>query len=144
MTKVWYNAQLFRQNHSIFIPSKTFMYPLSSLANNRECAFFLGLGQNIGCPEFPCQHTPCHDPDFLADVEDCIRDPTWYYGLWPCFKWPEFYKKNLSATEWAEYESKFQRCRRIKEKRQIIDAAIEKHRKLVDEALGHIRRNSIK
>ena len=56
-------------------------YPFSSLPQNRDCFGEAGVAVEP-CPEFPCIHTSCHDPDYLADKEDNLRDPEYHIRLW--------------------------------------------------------------
>src|SRR5436190_5071259 len=56
-------------------------YPFSSLPQNRDCFGEMGVPIEP-CPEFPCIHTSCHDPDHLADQEDNLRDPEYHIRLW--------------------------------------------------------------
>ena len=46
-------------------------YPLSSLPRNRSSTNYI-FGNLTGCPEYPCRHTPCPDPDWLEDLEDLV------------------------------------------------------------------------
>ena len=59
----------------------TTQYPFSSLPQNREC-FGEAWFALAPCPVFPCIHTPCHDPDYLADQEDKFRDLAYHTRLW--------------------------------------------------------------
>ena len=100
-------------------------YPL--LYKRRSCIQYI-FGSKLRpqpCTEFPCVHMHCHDPDFLADVEDAIKDRKFHIELWNCFHHPESNKARLSTEKWAEYELKFERCRRLIEKRTFIDASID-------------------
>ena len=56
-------------------------YPFSSLPQNRHCFGEAGVALPP-CPNFPCLHTPCQDPDYLADQEDNFRDPAYHIRLW--------------------------------------------------------------
>jgi len=56
-------------------------YPFASLPQNRHCFGEYGV-KLAPCPDFPCTHTPCHDPDYLADQEDNFRDPAYHFRLW--------------------------------------------------------------
>jgi hypothetical protein len=56
-------------------------YPFSSLSQNRECFGEAGFVL-APCPVFLCIHTPCHDPDYLADQEDKFRDLGYHTRLW--------------------------------------------------------------
>jgi len=108
-------------------------YPLSSLARNRFC----GHPRHIWglCPEFPCKHTPCHDPDYLADVEDFLADRQYHSTLWACFRSlsdPSGSLRNtMSPEEWARYAFNFDRCCKLEPKlgriRKEIDAFWRKH-----------------
>ena len=140
-------------------------YPFSSLPQNRQC--FGEYNKSIEpCPDFPCLHTPCHDPDYLADKEDYFRDPAyhiwWEYDEASCptprpyaiyhkdeeterregeqynlfmqsdaikeiilepdseeaqrYNVPAIVAKPLSDEQYRDFENKFERCRRLREK----------------------------
>lgn len=114
-------------------------YPLSSLARNRFC----GSPRHAGglCPEFPCKHTPCHDPDYLADVEEFLVDRHYHSTLWACFRsltdTSGSLKDTMSPEEWARYAFNFDRCYRLDPKlgrlRKEINAFWRNH-------IQHIRK----
>jgi hypothetical protein len=98
-------------------------YPFASQPQNRHC--FGKHGEKVEpCPDFPCIHTPCDDPDYLADLEEArlkeseadrkrrtrdssSKEAQEYRVLWPFDPTP------VSETERKEFESKFDRCRRL-------------------------------
>jgi hypothetical protein len=60
-------------------------YTFASLPQNRHC--FGEHGETVEpCPDFPCIHIPCHDPDYLADLEDLCRDRAYYRRLWSNYR----------------------------------------------------------
>src|SRR5208282_393462 len=102
-------------------------YPLSSLPQNRLCFPYA----DEVCPTYPCAHTPCHDPDWLEEEEDLLRDYDFVFELWCCY---ESLNKPSSMLEkkartpperWAAFELKFDRCRRIEAKQEKIDRDIK-------------------
>ena len=103
-------------------------YPLSSLRQNRYCTYYI-FGNEKVCSRYPCLHTPCHDPDWLADHEDYLRDEKVWLNVRRSFRSPESYRQTLSDEEWAQCEAKFEQCRRRHEKESEITAALEAHRK---------------
>jgi hypothetical protein len=62
------------------------------------------------------------DPDLIADEEDALRDYESHTELWRAYHSrsdPNSNLKNEIAPEkWAEYEARFDRCRRIEALRQ--------------------------
>jgi hypothetical protein len=98
------------------------LYPHLSKPDRRICSY----KENIVCPSFPCPHTSCHDPDWLEDHEERhwnqgANDKAWdlyksLYGQSPS----STLKDQLSAGEWAFYEPKVDRCRRLDNKRVQI------------------------
>jgi hypothetical protein len=59
------------------------------------------------CPDFPCIHTPCHDPDYLADIEDSCRDNKYHLRLWSNYRKanplsPVLYKDEESRRKYEE------------------------------------------
>jgi hypothetical protein len=111
-------------------------YPLSSLPENRECSHFLYKPMPT-CAEYPCRHTPCHDTDWLRDQEDMYEDFWKHHELWNCFRWSEYYKGLLSSENWSIHEAKFERCRRIEDKRSEIKISLEAHATLLAEEKKH-------
>jgi len=105
-------------------------YPLSSLPQNRDCTYYIFHNEKV-CSHYPCLHTPCHDSDWLADHEDYLRDATVWLNVRRSVRSPESYRQTLSDEEWAQYEAKFEQCRRLHEKESEITAALEEHRKWV-------------
>jgi hypothetical protein len=78
------------------------------------------------CGKYPCRHTPCQDSDWLADIDDSREDQTALQNLWMCFWFPHL-KTQVRPEEWAKYEAKFDRCRRIEAKKDAISAEIRAH-----------------
>jgi hypothetical protein len=103
-------------------------YPLSTLPQNRDCTYYIFRNKKV-CSRYPCLHTPCHDPDWLADHEDYLRDEKVWVNVRRSFRSPELYRQTLSDEEWAQYEVKFEQLRRLHEKESEITAALEAHRK---------------
>ena len=122
-------------------------YPLSSQPKRRHC---VQLG--VVCPTYPCPHTPCHDPDWLDDVEEMVANVNIYNRVWLLYystqerNGTSTLKEQLSEEELAFYGPKVERCRRIKDKwdkimedmkahtiRSRIDYMIEEDKLLKDE-----------
>jgi len=103
-------------------------YPLSLLPQNRNCTYYIFCNEKV-CSRYPCLHRPCHDPDWLADHEDYLRDEKAWLNVRRSFRSPESYRRTLSDEELAQYEAKFEQCRRLREKESEITAALEGHRK---------------
>ena len=103
------------------------LYPHLSQPDQRCCSH----KEDIFCPSFPCSHTDCHDPDWLDDSEEAlankaVNDKAWdlynsLYGKTPS----SILKDQLSVEEWAFYEPKVERCRRIEDKWDQIYAEIK-------------------
>src|SRR5947207_12094312 len=96
------------------------IYPLSP--NNCRTPF-----PRSACPDYPCNHTIIHDPDWVEDDEDAARDFEFWVNLWVCF-WSESISNlpegvEVSPEEWAVFERKFDRCRRMTEKHALIKRA---------------------
>lgn len=76
------------------------------------------------CNETPCRHLLSHDIDYLADLELASRDPRFHREVWFYFNHlqerAKIPPKNLSA-----FESLFERCQRITDKRDKLDAEIQ-------------------
>jgi hypothetical protein len=104
---------------------------------HRRCPEVLfGGSETEVCPQYPCRHTPCHDPDWLADKEDMLRDPFFTTILWWSLKDPLSYRRRLSAEEWALCEAKFERCRRLQRKRRQIKMEIRAYDKREEEEMN--------
>ena len=100
-------------------------YPFSSLPQNRDCFGEAGVSVEP-CPEYPCIHTPCHDPDYLADNEDNLRDPEYHRRLWweydeanrPRWPLPIFQKdeetERREAERWEELYKLFMQSEELK------------------------------
>ena len=94
------------------------LYPHLSQHDHRRCSY----KKDIFCPSFPCPHTPCRDTDWLGHSEErlanqAINEKAWdlYYSLYG--KTPSsILKDQLSVEEWAFYEPKVERCRRLEGK----------------------------
>src|SRR5215471_9769137 len=97
------------------------LYPYSSQPQYRDC----GIMKEV-CPTFPCVHVPCHDPDYLADYEEFFANSQVFFKTWELYnslyaETPSYtLKEQLSAAEWAFYEPKVERCRRLEDKREQI------------------------
>ncbi len=97
------------------------LYPHLSQPQYRRC----GITTKV-CPTFPCIHVPCQDPDYLADYEEFlannqVHEKTWelynsLYGRTPSYT----LKEQLSVAEWAFYDPKVERCRRLEGKKEQI------------------------
>ena len=106
------------------------LYPHLSQPDNRRCSY----KDDAVCPSLPCPHTPCHDPDWLEDYDEWLgnqeaNDKAWglyksLYGQTPS----STLKDQLSAEEWAFYEPKVERCRRLEDKRDQIKEEIKAHK----------------
>jgi len=92
-------------------------YPLSSLPSNRRCRLWRTV-----CQEYPCEHTPCHDPDILEELEEYYQNHEFRHNLWKAYHSLSdpsklaTTKARFSTEEWARFEEKFDRCRRIQAK----------------------------
>ena len=96
------------------------LYPHLSQPDYRvRCSY----KKDIFCPSFPSPHnTLCRDTDWLDDSEEhlasqAINEKAWdlynsLYGKTPS----SILKDQLSVEEWAFYEPKVERCRRIDDK----------------------------
>jgi hypothetical protein len=94
------------------------LYPHLSQPDHRRCSY----KKDIFCPSFPCPHTQCHDTDWLDNSEErlanqAINEKAWdlynsLYGKTPS----SILKDQLSVEEWAFYEPKVERCRRLDDK----------------------------
>jgi hypothetical protein len=114
-------------------PTKMSEYPQLSLTSNRNCTR-PEFGNSEACPQFPCSHTPCHNPDWLADEEDLYRDATFWTKLWSYFRFPDESKEDLSAEELEACDALLPRCARLEEKKAEIDATIKAHKQWCEEA----------
>ena len=90
----------------------------------------------VGCPPedtcgtYPCRHTPCLDPDYLADLHDKIFSSKHYWRLWRLWYLPEA-RNTIPESEREMYEAKFQRCQRVKDKSCQIRREIDlRHRQM--------------
>ena len=106
-------------------------YPLASLPRNRSCTNYI-YGNLTVCPTFPCEHTQCHDADYLVDFEDFLTDERSYLEMCKRFRSPE-YAATLPPDVYARYEAKFDRCRRLKEKEGKRKMSMDAHREWVRE-----------
>jgi hypothetical protein len=108
------------------------LYPHLSQHDHRRCSY----KEDIFCPSFPCPHTECHDTDWLDHSEErlanqAINEKAWdlYYSLYgktpsSILNYKSLYgktpssilKDQLSVEEWAFYEPKVERCRRLEGK----------------------------
>jgi hypothetical protein len=96
-------------------------YTLSSLPENRECLVY---SDHI-CPTYPCIHTPCHDPDYLDNLEDFAQDQSLHRLIWNLHRMkdnPTQSMENLIHTLDPELlKTKLERCQRIEEKTDRIN-----------------------
>jgi hypothetical protein len=79
------------------------------------------------CSHFPCPHTFSTDADYLQDLQDLARDPVFHWKLWRAYRslaTRPVLKDFLPPDEWARYEPKFERCRRL----ELIRPEIEKRK----------------
>ena|SRR5579859_67686 len=94
------------------------------------------------CPEYPCEHIPCDDPDWLADMEDGNKDRDSNRNLWRWFHYypteSEALKAGISKEDFLIYETKFDRCRRLEEKWDKIDAEIREYWKRTKKIISAI------
>jgi hypothetical protein len=85
---------------------------------------------NHKCPEWdfcggqPCCHSLSRDPDYLADLTDRRRDPTFHRNLWTHYWFPTA-RTEVSAEEAATYSAKFDRCQRLEVKRKQINEEVD-------------------
>src|SRR5436853_4356612 len=95
-------------------------YPISSLPENRGC-----FDRKTECPTYPCIHTPSHDPDYLDDREDIYKDMKFHNLLWQLFRaqsdprWRPMVPP--SPEDLRRCEAKFERCKRMEEKKDQIN-----------------------
>jgi hypothetical protein len=86
------------------------------------------------CPTFPCVHVPCHDADWLDDLEEALANEHLHGMVWDLYR--SIYERSpnstlkdqLSEEEWAICEPKVERCRRIKDKWDQIMQDVEAYR----------------
>jgi hypothetical protein len=76
----------------------------------------------------PLKRPACQDPDWQDDFDDMIADSRLHFLTWCSFDHPEIYKSHISTELWQKIEAKFDRCRRIEEKRPQIDAETEAYK----------------
>jgi hypothetical protein len=127
--------------------STSSLYPHLSAPEIRWCGTF-----DTVCPNFSCIHTETHDRDFLEDLEESLANKDLNDKVWALYRSlsnpSSTFKDSLSPDEWAVYEPKVDRCRRIRAKlpeigremaatfeRQRIQEAEEMERKPCDESL---------
>ena len=103
-------------------------YPISSLLKNQSC----NLDPDNVRPTYPCSHIPCHDPDWLENEGEFLKDPDSNLCLWDCYRSslqnPSLMLQIQAQTppeKWAAYELKFDRSRRIIAKQAEIDKVID-------------------
>lgn len=106
-------------------------YPLSSAPEGRFCGVFEPAGV---CPTYPCIHTACHDPDFLIDVEESLQDLEFHLRALRAYESlsrpnSRFRKSLTPPEEWAKYEAKFDRYRRLDEKSEMRDKEFREYAK---------------
>jgi hypothetical protein len=88
------------------------------------------------CSDNPCRHLLCYDPDWLEDAQDGYRDPSRYGNLWLAY-YNASYRQSLPADALREYETKFDRCRRMHEKRREIKAEMRYRQNILLQADGY-------
>ena len=74
------------------------------------------------CDEQPCRHTLCRDPDWLADMEDYHSNREFHRTLWNIFRHPS--TRAAIQDDLSKYADKLDRCQRIMDKREQINAEI--------------------
>jgi len=89
-------------------------YPNLSHPSQRWC----GINYGVVCPNFPCKHTECTDPDWLEACEEAIEKPEEHERAWHIYlalaKDPfSIVKKQLRPEEWALYKPRVERYHRI-------------------------------
>jgi hypothetical protein len=65
--------------------------------------------------------------DYLEDLQGLARDPVFYYKFWHAYDLvatPQDLKDCLPPDQWARYEPKLERCRRI----ELIRPEIERRK----------------
>jgi hypothetical protein len=83
--------------------------------------------QAVKCSNHLCRHTPCHDPDWLADIEDMTKDATFYYHTWTSF-YRSYPLGVFTAEERVELERRYRRCQRLTDKKDTIRAELAAYR----------------
>src|SRR5277367_2976113 len=76
------------------------------------------------CGEQPCCYSLSPDPDYLADLTDRRRDPTFHRNLWTHYWFPTA-RTEVSAEEAATYSAKFDRCQRFDAKRNQLEEEVD-------------------
>ena len=106
------------------------LYPHISQPRYRQCS----IKTEAVCPTFPCVHSPCHDPDYLEAYEECLANVELNERVWDLYYsiyWKlqtSILKDQLSVEEWALYEPKVERCRRIMDKLEQLNRDERAHR----------------
>jgi len=91
--------------------------PSTGLSSRHECP------PGGRCPPWdsPCPFTLSSDPDRLADLTERRLNRAFHKELWRHFLYPSA-RSRVSAAEGATYAAKFDRCKRVHDRRpQIID-----------------------
>ena len=116
------------------------LYPFSAFSNNRTCCEFYLSGADIhpdsGCDHYPCMHTESHDLDWLADTEDLYKRPLFRAFIWVLYRNPdelENVEQELKAREFDELERAVDRCQRLEDKGDKIEADFEAHERMIED-----------
>jgi hypothetical protein len=76
------------------------------------------------CDETPCRHLLSHDIDYIADLELATRTPRFHRELWFYYKRPED-RRHIPQNDLPTFARLFERCQRITDKREQLDAEIQ-------------------
>jgi hypothetical protein len=82
------------------------------------------------CDEYPCRHTPSHDPDWLADRSDKWTDFKAWQQLWHFF-WDSEDREELDSHNFPDLQQKLDRCLRLVWKKDKILEDRKQHYKLM-------------
>ena len=77
------------------------------------------------CKTEPCHHSDllCFDEDYLADMDDFQTDPELRDRIWRCYDHPS--ERVALGLDGVQYQDKLDRCQRITDKRDKINAEID-------------------
>lgn len=76
------------------------------------------------CDETPCRHLLSHDIDYVTDLELATRTPRFYRELWFYFSHPQD-RRQIPPPDLSTFARLFERCQRITDKREQLDAEIQ-------------------